>query len=82
MSSNDARDALAEIFAALRAVFKRYDRSTRKKAVRAIYAPDGKHKIEQLADSPTRPMIGIPKLLDFKEWLAQKNQSTSNQNTA
>jgi hypothetical protein len=79
MSSNDARDALADIFAALRVVFKKYDRSTRHKAVRAMYASAGRHKIEQLMDSPTRPINGIPKLLNFKEWLSQK--VTSNQNT-
>ncbi len=69
MSSSDSRDALSNIFSSLKGVFQRYDRSTRKKAWNATQTAKGKQEINQLLDSPNRPVTGLPKLLKFKEWM-------------
>lgn len=69
MSSSDPRDALGAMISSLKSVFKQYDRTARKKAWAAIQTSPGKKEIEQLLDSPARPVNGVPKLLKFKEWL-------------
>lgn len=66
MSSNDSRDALSNMISCLRSTFKKYDRSTRKKAWKALQ----NHKeIDELLDSPSRPITGTARWLNFKEWL-------------
>lgn len=71
MVNTDPRKALYNIFKSLQTVFKDHSRTARKKAWKAVQTEDGKHKIRQLLNSPDRPLAlsGLPKLLDFKEWL-------------
>jgi hypothetical protein len=78
MSKNDARDALHDIMFGLKAVFARYDRSTRKRAWDATQKPEGKRMIDSLLTNPSHQIIGLPRLLSgekgFKEWFkAQGN---------
>lgn len=70
-SPTDPRKALYDTFKSLQDVFKAYSRTARKKAWRAVQTEEGKHRIRQLLNSPDRPLAlsGLPKLLDFKEWL-------------
>ncbi len=70
MSSSDPRDALKDVFYGLKGIFQRYDRSARKKAWHAVQTGAGKEEVNKLLDNPSRPINGLPRLLNFKEWLA------------
>jgi hypothetical protein len=70
MSTSDPRDALSDIVHCLATVFKKYDRKARKTAWKSLNSTEGEKLIEKILDSPTRPIIGLPKLLKFKEWLS------------
>lgn len=69
MSKSDARDALSDIMHSLKSVFGRYDRAARRKAWKAIEKPAGERLVKSLLLNPKRPVIGLPRLLSFKEWL-------------
>jgi hypothetical protein len=70
MSSSDPRDALTDLISCLQNTFKRYDRSARTKAWRALQVGKGKEEVNRLLNSPGQQVTGIPGLLKFKEWLA------------
>lgn len=72
MSSSDPRDALHDIVHCLKGVFKQYDRAARKKAWKSLQTSKGSQEINQLLDSPNRPVTGLPRLLSFKEWLLRQ----------
>jgi hypothetical protein len=74
MSKNDARDTLSDIVHSLKSVFGRYNRSTRKKAWGALEKPAGKRLVNSLLLNPNRPIVGLPRLLNFKEWLEQQDE--------
>jgi hypothetical protein len=69
MSKNDPRDALSDIVHSLKPIFGRYNRTARRKAWTALEKPQGKKLINNLLLNPNRPIVGLPKLLSFKEWL-------------
>jgi hypothetical protein len=69
MSSTDPRDALQDIFKNLQSTFKKYDRTARRKAWSAVISTRGKDQVDKLLNSPERNLIGLNKLLSFKEWL-------------
>ena len=70
---SDARKALVDMVMALRAVFKEYDRTARKHAWKSLQIGEGKRQIEELLNSPSRPLVGVQKWLTFKEWKEQKD---------
>jgi hypothetical protein len=75
MATNDARDALASLFSCVQSTFKRYDRSSRRQAWNALITGKGKEEVNKLLNSPTHQVIGIPRLLKFKEWLTRSEAS-------
>lgn len=68
MSGTDPRKALTAMIYALRDIFEKNSIAARKKAWKALEEPKGKAEIHRLLNSPSRPIVGIYKLLDFKEW--------------
>jgi hypothetical protein len=70
---SDARKALEDMVFALRNIFKKYDRTARKHAWKSLNVGQGKKQIEQLLDSPSKPLVGVQKWLTFKEWKEQKD---------
>lgn len=71
MSSSDPRDALSDILHNLQLIFKRYDRSARKRAWGALENGPGKAEVHKLLDSPTKTIVGTSRFLNFKEWITQ-----------
>jgi hypothetical protein len=71
MSKSDPRDALSDIVHNLKSTFGRYNRTARRKAWDALEKPAGKKVVRDLVMNPKRPILGLPKLLSFKEWLDQ-----------
>lgn len=69
MSKSDPRDILKDIVNGLKNTFSKYDRTARRKAWKAIEKPAGKKLINNLLLNPNRPIVGLPRLLRFKEWL-------------
>jgi len=79
MSKSDPRDALHDIVYGLKSVFAQYNRTARKKAWDVTQKPEGKRLIDSLLLNPSRPVVGLPRLLKapehtplkgkFKEWL-------------
>jgi hypothetical protein len=70
MSASDPRDALTDLFASLKGVFKRYDRTARRKAFDSLVTGKGRDEVNKLINNPTYQVTGIPRLLKFKEWAA------------
>lgn len=64
----DARKALNDIVYGLKGIFNQYDRGTRVKAWKAVNSVEGKKIVDGLLNSPTKPIVGLPRLLHFKEW--------------
>ena len=71
MSKSDPRDALSDLVAGIKSTFGRYNRTARRKAWHAIERPAGKNLIDGLILNPKKPVVGLPRLLSFKEWLDQ-----------
>jgi len=69
MSKSDPRDALHDITFGLKSVFGRYDRTARRKAWEALQKPKGKKLIQGLLLNPSKPVVGLPRLMSFKEWI-------------
>jgi hypothetical protein len=68
---NDTRDALKDIFYSLKDVFKKYSRSSRKKAWNKTTTPSGKDIIEKMINNPSIPLRGLDRLIfkeNFLEW--------------
>jgi hypothetical protein len=74
MSNSDAREALTDMVLSLRSIFKKYDRGARKKAWKSLQIGQGKHEINQLLDSPSKPLVGIQKWLTFREWIETQDE--------
>jgi len=68
MSSSDPRKALKDMTKDLASIFKRYDRRARHKAWDSLTSSEGKRFVGKLLNSPTRPIVGVERLLRFKEW--------------
>lgn len=68
-SPTDARPALSDIAYSLRDIFKKYTRSTRKIAWKAITSKEGDKLVDKIITNPSVPIVGLPRLLNFKEWL-------------
>jgi hypothetical protein len=68
MSSSDPRDALKDMVHSLKGIFGKYDRRARKDAWASLTSSEGQKTVKRLLDSPKRPVVGIPRLLRFKEW--------------
>ncbi len=77
MSSSDPRDALKAMVNSLKGIFGRYDRRARKDAWSSLTSSEGQKTIKKILDSPGRPVIGIPRLLRFKEWLKANESAKS-----
>lgn len=75
MSKSDPRDALSDIVYNLKSIFGRYDRTARRKAWDALEKPAGQKLVRGLVTNPERPIVGLPKLLSFKEWLETYQQT-------
>lgn len=69
----DSRQALADMVHGLRDTFKQYDKGTRTKAWKAIQSGAGKSLIDSLLTNPSKPIVGLPRLLHFKEWLTAQS---------
>jgi hypothetical protein len=69
MSNSDPRKALTAIVGGLQSAFKRFDRSARKTAWKAIQSGAGKKEIDSLLNNPSQQVTGLPRLLSFKEWM-------------
>lgn len=75
-STTDPRLALTDILYGLKGIFKNYSRSARKEAWRGVQSAKGKAQIEKLLNNPDHPLVGIPRILDFKEWISRKAQDS------
>lgn len=71
-STTDPRLAAKDILQNLKSIFGQYSRSARKEAWRGIQSPKGKNEIEKLLNNPSHPIVGVPRILDFHEWLKEK----------
>ena len=69
MSKSDPRPAVKDIVDCLRKVFKKYTLGARKTAWNSITSKEAEREIQGLIRSPSKPVIGIPRLVSFKEWL-------------
>ena len=65
----DARKATSELIGDIRGVFKKYTRSARRKSWDALTSSGGKSVVNKLINDPRAPVVGIPRLLKFKEWM-------------
>ena len=73
MSKSDPRDALKDMVNSLASTFKRYDRTARTKAWKSLSSSGGKQYVDKLLNSPTRPIVGVERLLRFKEWFEENS---------
>lgn len=73
MSSSDPRDALKSMVNGLANTFKQYDRRARHRAWDSLTSSEGKRFIGKLLNSPTRPIVGVERLLRFKEWFEEQS---------
>jgi|688.fasta_scaffold56382_2 hypothetical protein len=71
---SDPRQAISDIVHSVRDVFKKYDRTARKRAWDSLQRGEGKKNLAGLIDNPTKPIVGVYKWLSFKEWIAEKNE--------
>lgn len=71
-STTDPREALKEILFSLKGIFGRYSRSARKEAWKGVESAKGKAEINKLLNNPNHPIVGVPRILDFKEWITRK----------
>jgi hypothetical protein len=65
---SDARDAVSDIVHSLRSIFKKYTRTSRKKAWKAIQSTQGKKNISDFLHNPDKPIVSVKKWISFKEW--------------
>ena len=65
----DSRKALTDMVYGLRDTFKQYDKGSRTKAWKSLQSGAGKDLIDKLLVNPSKPIVGLPRLLHFKEWL-------------
>lgn len=72
---SDARKATKDLLDGVRSVFKDYSRSARRKSWDALTSSGGKSVVNKLIANPRTPVVGIPRLLRFKEWLDHSSRS-------
>lgn len=70
---SDPRQAISDMVFGLRDVFKKYDRSARKKAWDSLQHGEGKKHMAGLIDNPSKPIVGVYKWLSFKEWIEHQD---------
>jgi hypothetical protein len=68
MPSSNLRQAQVDMASALKDVFKKYVRSTRKKAWDAITSKKGHEEMDKLITQPSRPISRF-RALNFREWM-------------
>ena len=66
--AGNPKDAAVDMAAALKAVFKRYTLSSRRRAWKALARPDGSKEVMKLVLHPTKPLTAFRKL-SFREWI-------------
>jgi len=71
---SDARPATKDLLDSIRGVFKHYSKSARRKSWDALMSPGGKSVVNKLITDPRAPVVGIPRLLRFKEWIESLDQ--------
>ena len=72
MSSSDPRKATKDLLNDIKKTFKKYTRGAREKAWGAVTSKNGNHLVNRLARDPGTPVVGIPRLLSFKEWITNE----------
>ena len=75
-SRSNERQAIVDMAAALRGVFKDYMRDTRRRAWKKLTTGQGKKDIEKLLNQPSIPLSRFRKLV-FAEWLALEEKHSS-----
>ncbi len=68
MPSSDNRQAVVDMATALRNVFKKYNRETRRKSWRALTGKKGQEEMTKLIRQTTRPVSHF-RSLSFREWI-------------
>jgi len=68
MASSDNRQAVVDMASALRNVYKKYNRETRRKAWRALTSKKGRDLMDKLLNQTSRPVSHF-RTLSFREWL-------------
>ena len=64
----DPRQAVQDLVYGIRDVFKKYDKGSRTKAWKAVQSGSGKNLVDALLINPSKPIVGLPRLMHFKEW--------------
>lgn len=72
---SDSRQATKDLVDSVRSVFKDYSKSARRKSWDALTSSAGKTVVNKLIADPKVPVIGISRLLSFKEWLNHSSRS-------
>jgi hypothetical protein len=68
-SKTDLKNAIYDMAAALRDVFKQYPRSIRRRAWKRLTGPKGHHEMEKVLNQTSRPLARF-KMLQFSEWFS------------
>jgi hypothetical protein len=68
MPSSDNRQAVVDMATALRNVYKKYNRETRRKAWKALISKKGQDLMAKLLNQTSRPVSHF-RTLSFREWL-------------
>jgi len=71
MPSSDNRQAVVDMATALRNVYKKYNRETRRKAWRALTSKKGQEEMAKLINQTTRPVSHF-RSLSFREWILEE----------
>lgn len=78
---NNPREAINDIFISLKDVFKKYSRSSRKKAWSKVTTSAGKEIVEKLINNPSIQLRGLDKLIfkeNFQKWSDNRKLNGSN----
>ena len=73
-SRSNERQAIVDMAAALRSVFKDYIRDTRRRAWRKLTTGQGKKDVEKLLNQPSIPLSRFRKLV-FADWLTLQEKN-------
>ena len=68
MAGTDPRKTLTAMVYSLKDIFVKKSIAAWKKDWKDLEETKRKRQIHRLLNSPSRPIVGIYKLLDFKEW--------------
>jgi hypothetical protein len=65
------RQAILDLAAAIKNVFKKYNRQTREKAWKKLISPQGQEDVDKLIKNLNKP-LSMFRRLQFAEWLDQQ----------